>query len=762
MTSEDDTKQDQRPPSTKAARRRARKEAKRLMLETGQIPEGLSKSAAKNARRKIRKHAERKAAEKATANKATKSGPKRPPKQAQARKEPPKAPPKRTVPPKVGEDVKKLLEKIGVPKPKPFKPDNFQVKAAELAKEHDVIVTAPTGSGKTWIAKKALACELERGRKCWYASPLKALSNSKYLEFGKEFGKEAVGLLTGDHKINTKAPILVGTTEILRNQLYDSMSGYGELDVDLVVLDEAHYIGDGERGMVWEEILIYMPARVRFLLLSATILNAKELAAWLEKNRERPVKVVSGGKRPVPLEPLCLDSGLLTSIYKVKEDPKKIRGRREWPLKPVYPESHLRDLAALNLLPAIFFLKSRKDCDAAVRMARIAPDDPERRALRTEMIDAYAEAYSYLAGYPGLERLKQEGLASHHAGHLPQYKMLVEELMSRNLLSAIFATSTVAAGVNFPARTVVIPQSDRFNGKTFEPLSATELAQMTGRAGRRGLDLIGFAVVLKGPFQNIGLMQGLFNSEPDPVRSALKINFSMVLNLLRSYEAAAIPELLSRSLAAWQEAGRHTQANLKRAAETMVKSFEKHMDFLSEAGLVTPEGKRLTENGLLAAALRVQHPLVLFEAISKECLPSDPESLAAVMTLWGDDPRSAPNHEETSSRLKKLPKLAKDLVSAIRGIFPMACKLKDKGFPAPSFLDPQPAMAVYEWAVTHDYKRAIGKLGMTEFWPGDLVRHVLLAGEHLNQLANLEDPRCQKLAETAKRARKLIMVEPMV
>ena len=375
--------------------------------------------------------------------------------------------------PKVHAEVERLLGKIGVPTPKPFKPDSFQVKAAELVKEHDVIVSAPTGSGKTWIARQALAWEMGLGGKSWYASPLKALSNSKFLEFGKAFGAPAVGLLTGDHKINTKAPILVGTTEILRNQLYDSMSGHGELDVDLVVLDEAHYIGDDERGVVWEEVLIYMPAKVRFLLLSATIDNAQELAAWLGHNRGRKVRVVQGGSRPVPLVPLCLDSGSLTSLANAPRD-KPRGGRFNWrgghvDPRIAAPEKRLMELASLNLLPAIFFLKSRRDCDNAVRMGKSPPEDQERAKERGEVITRYVSERPYMAKYPGLGALKREGLASHHAGHLPQFKMLVEELMSRNLLSAIFATSTVAAGVNFPARTVVIPQSDRFNGVDFSP-----------------------------------------------------------------------------------------------------------------------------------------------------------------------------------------------------------------------------------------------------------------------------------------------------
>ncbi|MDR1657430.1 MAG: DEAD/DEAH box helicase [Deltaproteobacteria bacterium] len=668
------------------------------------------------------------------------------------------------------------LDNIGVPESKPFKPDSFQLKAAALIEHSDVIVSAPTGSGKTWIAKQALLRELQAGHNSWYASPLKALSNSKYLEFGSDFGAGNVGLLTGEHKYNSHAPIVVGTTEILRNHLYDSMTGSSDLNLDLVVLDEAHYLGDSERGVVWEEVLIYMPSRVRFLLLSATIENASELAAWLEHHRRNKVRVVRGGDRPVPLVPLCLHSSQLDRLETViRKDTEKKKSKpyrpyvaynkRFQPEKP--PATYLPRLVEQNLLPAIFFLPSRKNCDSAVMSApRNHTETQQKLSERTKIIDRYIEQYPYLAKYPATNTLRSKGMAAHHAGHLPQFKLLVEELMSKNLLSAIFATSTVAAGVNFPARTVVIPQSDRFNGTRFMPLTATELAQMTGRAGRRGLDNIGFAILLKGQHQDLKLMGGLFDSPPDPVNSALNIDFSMTLNLLKVYEFDRIHDLLAQSFSAWQSVKRHTAANLKRASDYKYKLFQYRVKFLIEVGLVTSSG-RLTSEGLLAAKLRVDNPLIMYAAITSGAMPLSLPHLAGLTAalaapISGDDKF----HEDRnlSNRLKFPHKqhssLASEFTNLQRAVKPMITMLKKWDFPAPIGFDDVKTTAVFDWTSHHNFNEAVKIL---RGYPGDLVRLVLLTAENLNQIAGLDDfPELTNLATSAESARQAIMVSPVI
>ena len=464
-----------------------------------------------------------------------------------------------------------MLREIGVPDAVPFTPDPFQIEALQLLEEGDVIVSAPTGSGKTYIAVQAMEKLLAQGGRSWYASPLKALSNSKYLEFGRRFGEENVGLLTGDHKVNPDAPIIVGTTEILRNQLYDAMSRGDDLASDLVVMDEAHYLGDPDRGVVWEETAIYLNPRVRLLLLSATVANAREIADWLTSIRGEKCRAVTTHERPVPLHALFLfPDGELASLSRgrslspqvshfIKNNPRKKfgRGRPQTPFGRI-----LRVMDEADLMPAIFFLKSRSDCDQALSMAlRQAreQDDPQKRRRREELLDELLERYPFLKTHAHVNYIRRAGLAAHHAGHMPHWKMVVEQLMQAGLLQAIFSTSTVAAGVNFPARTVVICQSDRFNGREFLDLTATELLQMTGRAGRRGMDRIGFALVAPGPFLNPALIHSLFNAPPDPVQSRIQINFSMALNLLMSHRPDQIRTLLDRSLAAYQQ-GRSKQA----------------------------------------------------------------------------------------------------------------------------------------------------------------------------------------------------------
>ncbi|HEY6243047.1 MAG TPA: DEAD/DEAH box helicase [Pyrinomonadaceae bacterium] len=220
-------------------------------------------------------------------------------------------------PPVQTRDMKKLLEGIGTPPPLPFKPDPFQLEALAALEQNDVLVTAPTGSGKTWIAREEIQRLLENGKRSWYTTPLKALTNSKYQEFIDEFGADRVGILTGDRKENSDAPLIVGTTEIYRNQLFDSLRGGSEVTSDLVVLDEAHYLADEDRGHVWEEAIILTPPRIRLLLLSATIGNAYEFASWLEEVRGIECQVISGPpKRPVPLRSAVLlpDKRLLPLI----------------------------------------------------------------------------------------------------------------------------------------------------------------------------------------------------------------------------------------------------------------------------------------------------------------------------------------------------------------------------------------------------------------------------------------------------------------
>jgi ATP-dependent RNA helicase HelY len=472
--------------------------------------------------------------------------------------------------PRMDPQLKPIFQQIGVPKPSPFKPDLFQVEALEGIREWDVLVSAPTGSGKTWIATQAISRGLSQGLRTWYASPLKALSNAIYQEFCDEFGHSACGILTGDRKENPGAPIIVGTTEILRNQLYDAMHEGVSIPTDLVILDEAHYLSDPDRGVVWEEVLIYLPARVRLLLLSATIYNAEEIAAWLVENRAVKARVVRSHERPVPLEMLFLfPDGLITPlagkrglIPRVKKfiASSASRGGRKASANRHFGDV-IRCLKAFDLLPAIFFLKSRVDCDRALITCHEDEEKPTgfQERFRREVRD-FIGRFPHLERHRQIKTLLKYRVGSHHAGQLPYWKMLIERMMVKGYLDAIFSTSTVAAGVNFPARTVVLVQSDKYDGRGFSNLTATDLHQMTGRAGRRGKDKIGFAVLVPGPHQDPQLINELKDSPPEPLASQIRINFSMTLNLLLSHSPEEVKDLLGRSFASFQRRQRGTLA----------------------------------------------------------------------------------------------------------------------------------------------------------------------------------------------------------
>ena len=489
--------------------------------------------------------------------------------------------------PRVDRKLRKFFDGIGVPEKAAFIPDDFQLEAIEKIKSTDVIVSAPTGSGKTWIAAQAIKEMLTNGRRSWYASPLKALSNSKYQEFGEEFGKENVGILTGDRKENTDAKIIVGTTEILRNHLYDSMHTGEDFPADLVIMDEAHYLGDIDRGVVWEEVMIYLPARVRLLLLSATIQNDKEIAQWLSAIRKTPCTVVHHEKRPVPIYPLYLfPNGEIVPLSGFDGISPKIRDflvhsqgdkfRRSSSGRLPYGRI-LDALGTFNLLPAIFFLKSRDDCNSAVFTCGHRELSTERRQALDQRISELLAEYPFLEKHPQLSWVLNHGVGAHHGGQLLHWKIVVEKLMNEGYLDAIFSTSTVAAGVNFPARTVVLIQSDRFNGHEFANLTATDLHQMTGRAGRRGKDNIGFALVVPGLHQDPQLIHELKDSPPEPLVSQIRINFSMTLNLLLSHRPVEVKDLLDRSFAAFQNvrSGSGLQGRWERMLEALEKALPK-------------------------------------------------------------------------------------------------------------------------------------------------------------------------------------------
>ena len=664
--------------------------------------------------------------------------------------------------------LKKVFSEIGAPAPTEFVADPFQLKALKTVQRNDCLVTAPTGAGKTWIALQAIQRIFDDGGRAWYASPLKALSNAKLLEFAAHFGAEKVGILTGDRKENPDAPIIVGTTEILRNQLYDAMHRGDELATDFVVLDEAHYLGDSERGVVWEETIIYLPRRIPLLLLSATVGNAHEIAAWLSSIRARPCRVVQETQRPVPLYPLFLHpSGTLMPL--LTRDSSKSKTRLYEKVNELLDSRHtptlgppgrlppfgtlLQILRKYKLLPAIFFLKSRADCDNALQLCSI------NRIQNPQQAEALSRRMAELTeAFPHIRRHRQRWLAehlavgSHHSGQLPAWKQVLEALMSEGLLDAIFATSTVAAGVDFPARTVAFLNSDRFNGREFMPLDATELAQMTGRAGRRGKDRIGFALVVPGKYMDIRQVGHLFKAPPGPVYSQIRINFSMALNLLLSHTPEEVRELLHLCLAAFQQHGA-AMGGQGAAHAHLWDEFQRHLAFLKETGFVD-EGDRLTDDGQWASQLRIDQPLLVAEGLRMGLFPqNDPVLLAAIMAGFV-------NEKQTDEHLDKkaLPKpLVRAVNRVIRGLRGFAKYMQVNGFETrPLYY--RPTINMWAWASGWPWEKVIHAGQMAE---GDLAMLVLRTADHLRHIRALQEV-FAPMAASARQAIDLILRDPVM
>ena len=672
---------------------------------------------------------------------------------------------------KPGADAKldKVFAGIGVPPDRPFKPDPFQTAALEAIENADCLVSAPTGSGKTWIAEKAIRSIRKKEGKAWYACPLKALSNAKYIEFKEIFGKTNVGILTGDRKENPEAPIIVGTTEILRNQLYDAMHRGESLQTDFVVLDEAHFLGDEDRGVVWEEIMIYLPARIPLLLLSATIGNADRIAGWLKFIRSKECRVIAETQRPVPLFPLFMHpSGTLLPLLsskKSKRGPKLAKkvlaskkAKRHRALRGAHGlppfDQILRILKKYNLLPAIFFLKSRANCDQALDLCRKNPlQSPARREQIRLQMDTYALQSPHITTHRQRWHLEHLAVGSHHSGQLPAWKLVLEKMMTDGLLDAVFATSTVAAGVNFPARTVAFLNSDRFNGREFLPLTPTEFHQMTGRAGRRGMDKIGFALALPGKFLDLGLIAKLLASNPSDVISQIKVNFSMALNLLLSHSPDQIEDLLKKSFATYCINQTNQKKSRRHNRDFLWLDFQRHLRFLTSKKYVTQSGS-LTDDGKWASQLRVDQPLLIAEGFRKGLFQdSDPTLLASIIA-------SFVNERESDDRIPKalLPdRLTKAHMAAVKSLKPFAKEMFKHGFEIrPLFL--RPAAAVYDWADGGSWDRVCRIAEMEE---GNLAMLILRTADNLRHIRSLKKVFPQA-AETAAIAIERILREPVV
>ena len=482
----------------------------------------------------------------------------------------------------------------------PFPLDDFQRRALDgLDAGRSVLVAAPTGAGKTLVAEYAIAAALETGGKTFYTTPLKALSNQKYGDFVRLYGAAKVGLLTGDNVINGEAPIVVMTTEVLRNMIYARSPTLAGLRY--AVLDEVHYLQDRSRGAVWEEVIIHLPQEIAIVALSATVSNAEEVAAWMQTVRGETEAIIEE-RRPVDLVQLYMvgergaeklhllptfveDNGELrpNPVAARLDGRGPTRGRRE-----ARPRLHkpwrtevVERLAEERMLPAIVFVFSRAGCDHAVEQCLdggIRLTDSAERVLLRRIADAHLEALDdadlEVLGYDSWIAGLEAGVAAHHAGMVPPMKEAVEEAFLAGLLKVVFATETLSLGINMPARSVVVEKLSKFTGEHHELLTPGEYTQLAGRAGRRGIDEVGYAVVLWDPFVAFDQVAGLASRRSYELTSSFRATYNMAANLVQRYEREEARRLLDLSFA---------QYHADRDAVSLTKHLERTRAQLARA-----------------------------------------------------------------------------------------------------------------------------------------------------------------------------------
>jgi len=634
-----------------------------------------------------------------------------------------------------------------------FPPDDYQVEACGyLAAGDSVLVAAPTGAGKTVVGECACWLALRAGVKCFYTTPIKALSNQKYHDLVARHGEDSVGLLTGDVSINGEAPIVVMTTEVLRNMLYAGSPTCGGLG--FVVMDEVHYLADRFRGAVWEEVILTLPPPVRLVALSATVSNAEEFGEWLGQVRGdgqgQGIGVVVSERRPVPLDqhvavgrdlvPLFvqqpgpgpdvvnpklrqvahMQSLQLRGNYKLRSRGGRARsGRPDRPHGPNLTPSRRQLVLAMrraDLLPAIVFVFSRAGCDAAVRQVigdGVTLTTPFERdallAIAERHGGALGEDDKAAIGWDEFVDALGDGVAAHHAGLLPVVKAVVEEAFSAGLVKVVFATETLALGINMPARSVVIEKLAKYNGESHADITPGEYTQLTGRAGRRGIDTLGHAIVLWQPGLNPVALAGLASKRTYPLRSSFAPAYNMTVNLVATMGRTHAVELLQKSFAQFQADRRRGGAR----GDSLVARFERLCDVLVRLGYLTPDGQHLTDAGRLLTRIYSEMDLVVSEALRGgvfEGMPAPDLAVALSGLLYEarrDGATRPPRWAEAPLRgLRRV-------VVEVRGVE------RECGVAPGRTLDAGFAAAAYEWADGASLAQVLDVCGLPA---GDFVR----------------------------------------
>ena len=638
----------------------------------------------------------------------------------------------------------------------PYKLDHFQKEAIKaLDASNSVLLTAPTSSGKTFVAEYAIEKALEESKHLYYTAPIKALCNQKFRDFSNQFGEENVGLLTGDHSIRSDSKVLVMTTEVLRNMLYSSR-GTPE-DLRYVVLDEIHFLEDPYRGAVWEEIILTLPKNVLIVALSATVSNADELKDWITSVRGN-IERITRETRPVPLKGHffaveksrnhqltrieILKNGKPNSRGQIFSNARRGRGKqnfRRW-TTPRRGEI-VAELKKLEMLPAIYFIFSRKGCDEArdsmVRYVGSLNNSEEGKKARKYAEERFAllteEEKRILRVDLLLEGL-EKGFASHHAGLLPLFKQTIEELFSLGLLKLVFATETLAVGVNLPARSVVIEKLTKFNGESHELLKPSQFTQLTGRAGRRGIDVEGHSFTCWSPFVPFNEVVDLLTSKEFALISAFTPTYNMLANLLSTRSESEAAELLANSFAQFQWV-----RNTRNMNSGLIQEVQFRRNVLEATGLA--DGWSLTETGMPLTKIFNESDLLVTRAISDRILDGlPPEELAALVSCFifrsrGKEKRGKKSRESENfinESIKEL-MILNDEIERI-----------EVGFGIQPNTPPDPGFAkvVFDWVSGRTLSEVLTK----ELTGGEFVRNIRLSVDLLKQISNVAAPETAKLS----------------
>ncbi len=619
-----------------------------------------------------------------------------------------------------------------------FRPDEFQLRSMDaIDRDESVLVSAPTGSGKTLIADYAAARALDRGGKAFYTTPIKALSNQKFAELSRRYGEDRVGLLTGDVSHQPRAPIVVMTTEVLRNMLFSRSPVLEGLEV--VVLDEVHYLQDPYRGSVWEEVLVLTPREVRFVSLSATVNNAEDFGAWLTSVRGT-TRVIVEDSRPVTLHH---HYGWAERRRDGLSVIPLLRGDRPNPEGAALDQRRRRNphhryraprrvevveyLAEAGMLPAITFIFSRAACDDATRQVLgdgvrlTTPEERTRiRAVTEAAVERLGDDDLRTLGYGPWSAALEAGIAPHHAGLVPAFRQAVEQCFAEGLLKVVFATETLALGINMPARTVVVERFAKFRGADASSLTAGEYRQLTGRAGRRGIDTVGHAMVLWSAAVSFGEVARTAVAPPPDLVSSFHPTYNLAVNLVRRWSREEAHALLASSYGQWQA----DPGSISLAAQ-----LDRRLSVLEERGFV--DGWRLTEAGVTLASIYHESDLLVADALGQGVLDGlGPAGLSGAVSALAFERRRAGEEtrpargEVVNQRTELLAAMAADLRRDERRLGLRRTRMPDPGL----------ARAVVDWATGATLDSVLRQADVA---PGDFVRTVRQLIDLMRQLAEV-------------------------